>query len=152
MPKAGIGNSAGTVRAVLDTNGWISSYISPHSPLARRLNHLLESPTITVLFSQPLREEILRVLRRPKFSKYIPAEKMAGYESEIQRFPLLPVSTVVDVCRDPKDNFLLALCHDGQADFLLTGDQDLLVLEQFGHTRIIGWAAAQTEPALQPTK
>ena len=139
-------------RVVVDTNAWLSAFLDPDSVVGRRLLRRRLDARFVLVYSQELQEEILRVLRRPKFSKYIPAEKMAGYESEIQRFPLLPVSTVVDVCRDPKDNFLLALCHDGQADFLLTGDQDLLVLEQFGHTRIIGWAAAQTEPALQPTK
>jgi uncharacterized protein len=40
------------------------------------------------------------------------------------------------VCRDSKDNFLLALAKDGKADYLLTGDKDLLELVQFGNTRI----------------
>ena len=140
---------ADLVRVVLDTNGWISSYINPYSALARRLKELVESPAIEVLFSQPLREEILRVLRRPKFGKYFSATRLAVYETDIQEFPLTPVSTVVTLCRDSKDNFLLALCQDGNADFLITGDQDLLVLERFGSTRILSWAAADTETALQ---
>ena len=41
------------------------------------------------------------------------------------------------VCRDPKDNFLLALAHDGKADYLLTGDNDLLVMKKFGRTKIV---------------
>ena len=133
---------------VLDTNGWISSYINPKSRLALLLNDLLASPHLVVLFSQPLRDEILRVIRRPKFSKYITPTQVADYESEISSFELTPVQTVVTVCRDPKDNFLLALCQDGAADFLLTGDQDLLVLGQFGRTRLISWAQAATEPLL----
>ena len=43
----------------------------------------------------------------------------------------------VKVCRDPKDNFLLALANDGKADYLLTGDKDLLELKKFGKTKII---------------
>jgi predicted nucleic acid-binding protein len=42
----------------------------------------------------------------------------------------------VDVCRDPKDNFLLALAVDSGADFLLTGDKDLLVLKIYNNTII----------------
>ena len=40
-------------------------------------------------------------------------------------------------CRDPKDDFLLSLAKDGKADFLLTGDSDLLVIQRFENTRII---------------
>ena len=46
------------------------------------------------------------------------------------------VQTKVEVCRDVKDNFLLALSIDGNADFLLTGDKDLLDIKQFGRTTI----------------
>ena len=38
---------------------------------------------------------------------------------------------------DPKDNFLLALCKDGHADILVTGDEDLLVLKKFRKTSIL---------------
>jgi uncharacterized protein len=44
--------------------------------------------------------------------------------------------SVVNVCRDANDNFLLALAKDADADFLLTGDSDLLVLEIFRGTKI----------------
>lgn len=48
----------------------------------------------------------------------------------------IEVKSIVTVCRDSKDNFLLALAKDGQADYLLTGDKDLLELKKFGKTRI----------------
>ena len=48
----------------------------------------------------------------------------------------VPVPSKVTVCRDPKDNFLLSLAKDGNADYLLTGDADLLVLDVFKKTRI----------------
>ena len=43
----------------------------------------------------------------------------------------IDIQSVVTVCRDPKDNYLLALAKDAKADFLITGDQDLLVLKIF---------------------
>ena len=67
---------------------------------------------------------------------------------QINAFVLTTVTSEVTECRDPKDNFLLALCQDGRADFLITGDQDLLVLDPFHRTRIITWAMAETEPGL----
>ena len=49
---------------------------------------------------------------------------------------LIEVSSIITICRNPKDNFLLALAKDGKADYLLTGDKDLLELEKFGKTKI----------------
>lgn len=44
---------------------------------------------------------------------------------------------MVKASRDVKDNYLLALSFDGNADYLLTGDMDLLVLERINDTQII---------------
>lgn len=49
---------------------------------------------------------------------------------------LIKVECIVAICRDPNDNFLLALAKDGKADYLLTGDKDLLELKKFGKTKI----------------
>jgi len=49
----------------------------------------------------------------------------------------ISVTSIVDLCRDPKDNFLLALAKDGNATHLLTGDKDLLVLGKAGKTKIL---------------
>ena len=50
---------------------------------------------------------------------------------------LINVISSIDICRDPKDDFLLALAKDGEADYLLTGDKDLLDIQKFGRTKII---------------
>jgi predicted nucleic acid-binding protein len=47
------------------------------------------------------------------------------------------VVSSVTLCRDEKDNFLLSLARDAQADYLLTGDKDLLVLRTFEKTQIL---------------
>lgn len=49
----------------------------------------------------------------------------------------MQVSSVVDICRDEKDNFLLALAKDSKADYLITGDADLLTIKKFEHTEIL---------------
>ena len=53
------------------------------------------------------------------------------------RAHFIEVSSSIRASRDPKDNFLLALAKDGKADYLLTGDKDLLTLKKFGRTIII---------------
>ena len=52
---------------------------------------------------------------------------------------LIEVTSETDVCRDSKDNFLLNLAVDGKADYLLTGDSDLLVVKKIKKTKIITW-------------
>ena len=54
-----------------------------------------------------------------------------------RRAELVDVRSVVEACRDPKDNYLLALAKDGSADYLITGDLDLLTMEQFEKTKIV---------------
>ena len=53
---------------------------------------------------------------------------------------LIRVESKINECRDPKDNFLLSLSVDGKADFLVTGDSDLLVLGKIEKTKIVSWA------------
>lgn len=43
----------------------------------------------------------------------------------------------VTICRDRKDNFLLALARDAKADFLITRDGDLLTLKEFEGAKIV---------------
>jgi len=50
------------------------------------------------------------------------------------------VDIEVPELRDPKDLYLLALAKVNNADFLLTGDKDLLILKRHEHTRIISFA------------
>ena len=49
----------------------------------------------------------------------------------------IAVSSKVNICRDSKDDFLLALAKDGKATHLITGDKDLLDIKLFGKTKII---------------
>jgi putative PIN family toxin of toxin-antitoxin system len=53
------------------------------------------------------------------------------------RSVFIEVISVINKCRDSKDNFLLSLAIDGNATHLLTGDKDLLILKNFGQTKIL---------------
>lgn len=76
--------------------------------------------------------------QRPKFKKYFTSADLEELLIAISaRAHFIEVSGTVKICRDPKDNFLLALAKDGKADYLLTGDKDLLELKKFEKTNII---------------
>lgn len=122
-------------KIVLDTNIWIKFLITKDYT---KLDSLLLSAQVTLLFSEELLAEFIEVTRRPKFKKYFPksdVEAILDTIDDVAKF--VKVVSKANVCRDPKDNFLLSLSKDGKADFLITGDNDLLQLKKFGKTKIL---------------
>lgn len=73
-----------------------------------------------------------------KFDRYVTLEqRRALLLRVIQRSTLIQVTEEVTVCRAPDDNKFLELAASGQARYLITGDQDLLVLQEYGTTAIV---------------
>lgn len=123
------------VRIILDTNLWISFLIS--KDLAK-LDELIFSKKCTLLFSQELLEEFLTVAKRPKFRQFFSIADLEEILETIDEYgDFILIKSNIDSCRDPKDNFLLSLAVDGKADFLITGDKDLLDLKKYGSTTIL---------------
>ena len=90
-----------------------------------------------MLFSKELIEEIQQTIIKPKLKNYFGSNALEIMLSVLEPFiDLIEIKSIIKVCRDPKDNFLLALSKDGKADYLLTGDNDLLDLQKFGMTKI----------------
>ena len=103
-----------------------------------RLDKIIFSRDGILVFSQELLDEFLEVARRPKFRRFFSSADIEEILETINEYAdFVKVHTKIEVCRDPKDNFLLSLSIDGNADFLLTGDKDLLELTKFGETTII---------------
>ena len=122
------------LRLVVDTNIWVSFLISDRQ---RRLDLLLYMDKMRFLFSTELLEEINRTAAKPKLKKYFSANALEEMLVNLEPYiDIIKVKSVVSICRDSKDNFLLALSTDGKADFLITGDKDLLDLEKYGKTQI----------------
>ena len=121
-------------RIVLDTNWWISFIISKHT--AGLPAFFFDD--FVFCFSNELAKEIKDVLQYEHIRKRINPINLTAYlffEKNIAHF----VSVINDViiCRDKKDNFLLSLSRDGNAEFLIKRDEDLLVLKEFEGTKIL---------------
>lgn len=122
-------------RIIIDTNLWISFLITKDFT---KLDEIIFSKHGILVFSQELLDEFLEVARRPKFRRFFSNSDIEEMLETIDEYAdFVEVRTKTDVCRDPKDNFLLSLSTDGKADYLLTGDKDLLDLTKFGETTII---------------
>ncbi len=121
---------------ILDTNWYISATINRAS--RRTLFSLLSNPAYTVLYCDELIEEYRSVILRDKFKKYIKLSQAVRFiELLVPVLSFMKIKSAVSASRDVKDNYLLALSKDGAADYLITGDPDLLVLKQYGKTAII---------------
>src|SRR6188768_1213961 len=115
-------------RLIIDTNLWLSFLIKKDYI---KLDEILSDELVTLLYSQQLIDEFIEVAQRPKFKKYFSnADLQQLLMGMSKRAHFIEVSSIVDICRDPKDNFLLALAKDSKASHLLTGDNDLLVLKR----------------------
>jgi uncharacterized protein len=102
------------------------------------LDTLLYENKARILFSKELIEEINETIKKPKLKKYFKGnaieEMLIAFDTCID---LIEVNSKINICRDPNDNFLLALSKDGKANYLITGDKDLLEIEQFEKTVIL---------------
>lgn len=123
------------VRGVFDTNVLVSAALVAGVP-RKAFDKLLDHGT--VLVSVPVLLELAEVLHREKFDKYVTHdERMRLLISFLKVAEMIETNETIAVCRDPKDDKLLELAVSGNADFLVTGDKDLLVLNPFRAVEII---------------
>jgi len=121
-------------RIILDTNLWISVLITNDFS---KLDEIIFSKKSILIFSQELLDEFLEVAKRPKLRRYFYQQDLEDLLETIDEYgEFIKVKTMLNICRDEKDNFLLSLCVDGNADFLLTGDKELLILNEIAQTKI----------------
>ena len=122
-------------RIIIDTNLWISFLISNQY---NQLDFLISSKKCTFIFSQDLLDEFLEVASRPKLRSYFSnsdIESLLEIISEYSEF--IEVISKIVFLQDGKDDFLLSLAVDGEADYLITGDKELIEVGKFNKTEII---------------
>lgn len=132
-------------RVVIDTNVLLSRLLVPSSVPAQAVRRAVDQGQI--LASEATLEELADVLSRPKFDRYLTVSERQQFLRLFMRIAQwVPILHPVQACRDPRDDKFLALAVNGEAGVIITGDQDLLVLDPFRDVRILEPAAylAQT--------
>jgi putative PIN family toxin of toxin-antitoxin system len=128
------------VRAVLDTNVLVSGLVAEQGPSRRILDAWLES-LYTLVTSPYLVEELIHVLSYPRIAKRLRLD-----EEELAAIlaALLSKAEVTSgqlrlpgVTHDPKDDSIVACAKEGKADYIVSGDQDLLVLGEYEGVQVI---------------
>lgn len=125
------------MKVVVDTNVLISAFV-----FGGNAERVLEKSLAwgELVCSTFILTELTRVLTE-KFN--VPADKVSGILETLNQVVLLtePNTPFPDLCRDPDDNNILQLAESANADFLVTGDKDLLILGSFRNIPILSPAA-----------
>jgi putative PIN family toxin of toxin-antitoxin system len=118
------------LRYVFDTNVIVSAALLADSIPRQAFDKALDEGRI--LISVPALLELAEVLSRKKLNKYLlEEERMRFLVALLKEAELIDITEVITDCRDAKDNKFLELAISGKADCIVSGDEDLLVLNPF---------------------
>ena len=126
------------LRVIFDTNVLVSRLLAAkESPPARAVRLVIEGAGAH-LFSEATFQELGDVLSRAKFDPYLSREKRLHFLSEMRELSeFVTIDRTFSLCRDPRDNKFLDLAVCGNANYLVTGDEDLLTLHPFEGVSIL---------------
>ena len=124
-------------KVILDTNLWINFLISKK---LNQIDDLILDGKIKLIFSKESIEEFITVARRPKFEKYFNDSDINYLLQLFDNYAkLIDVSVEITDCKDFKDNFLLSFAVESKSDYLVTGNNDLLIIKKIKKTKILTW-------------
>ncbi len=127
------------IRIVIDTNIFVRYLIRPSAAIKELLEVRWLSDQVQVVTAPELVAELTEVLQRPKILAYIqPQEAQIILETIRRKAELLPpLGTVPPYTRDPKDDKFVACAIIGNAQYLVSVDEDILVLQQVGSVQMV---------------
>lgn len=115
------------MRAVVDTNVWISAVLNA-AGLPAAVRSAFQGQRFTLVTSEPLLTEVAEVLARRRFAqRYGVAERDIAELVALlrERAEVVAVTGTVQLCRDPDDDIVIETARAGRADALATRDDDL---------------------------
>ena len=125
------------VKIIIDTNIWVSFLMGR---ILAGLECYIYDNHFQIVSCREQLSELREVLYRSKMERYFSIQQINGVFDLLADYALfIKILSKIDICRDAKDNYLLALAIDSKADFLITGDKDLLSMKQIETTKIINF-------------
>ena len=135
------------IRVVLDTNVFVSAILAPEMPPARILEIALTGG-IRLVISQAILREIRQVFQYAKIQKLLKKRRITSPDLEDVVLKILKVAflttgqlSLKGICGDPFDDMVISCAVEGEADFIISGDQDLTSLESYQGIKIVAPAA-----------
>lgn len=134
------------LRVVFDTNVLVSAALSAGGKPREAFEHVITSGV--ALLSAATHGEIAEVIDRPHLQQYLSAPLKARFLDRLTAAAVwVEPSEDIEACRDPKDDKFLEAAVSGGADYLVTGDTDLLALNPFRGVPILTPSAFLAEAA-----
>lgn len=115
------------LKAVIDTNVWISALINPFGYPARLRKHF-ENGDFTTIISEPILDEIADVLSRPRIKDKYNITEDAIKELLIlieEKAEHVLLSNNINICRDEDDDLVIETAIRGNAKYIVTRDDDV---------------------------
>ena len=117
------------VKCVVDTNVLISAALTKGTPF-RIVEHLIKNNAL--IFSKETISDLSSRKTQLKFDKYVSAEDREAYVNNlILSADLVIIDNLIQGCRDRDDDKFLETAVKGDAQFIISGDQDLLTMHRF---------------------
>jgi putative PIN family toxin of toxin-antitoxin system len=125
------------LRAVIDTSSLIS-YLLTRGDIMRRVVAAWLAGGFEVYFAPATLDELAKVLDRPSIARVaaMPPDELLSVVNSHGVFVPGAVS-MAGVCRDPKDDILLACAVEAQAEYLISSDRDLLDMRRYDRLSIV---------------
>ena len=124
MPRSRSHAAQSTLRAVVDTNLFVRGLLK--GPVTLPLIQAWKAQRFQLVTSESMLAELFEVLTRPKFTRYFTQDDVRELGNLIyERAEIVEPTVHVTLCRDPKDDIFLDAAIAGQAQYLITGDDDL---------------------------
>lgn len=116
------------IKAVVDANVVISSVIAPLGP-SRRVFNAWRDGVFARVTTAGILEEVSRRLAHPRIAQRYSItneDRLAVFRLLAAEAVVVPGSTTLSIARDPTDDKVIAAAHEAGAEFIVTGDKDLL--------------------------
>ena len=125
------------MKVIVDTNIVISSIVF-ESSVKEAFIAILPNPHVELILSPKIKSELRATIFRDKFLRIAGRHRISTMLDQYFRAAKeISANSSFRICRDPKDNIFLDLAYSAGADFIITGDNDLLNLDPFYRTRIV---------------
>jgi uncharacterized protein len=127
------------LRAVLDANVYVSAFVRPEGPPGQIVERLLRQSAFEVLLSAAIVDEVLRALAYPKVLKSArtKVEPDLWFEDIVMLAEFVTDQQIESVSKDPDDDKYIAAAMEGRASFVVSGDPDLLDIQEYQGVRIV---------------
>ena len=127
------------LRAVLDANVYVSAYVRPEGPPGQIVERFLRDAAFDMILTTAVVDEVLQALAYPKVRKSArtKVEPELWFEDIVMLAQFVTDHHIGAVSRDPDDDKYIAAAIEGRALFVVSGDPDLLAIEEHEGVRIV---------------